>query len=136
MQSIQALRERLAASSKAANHILAEKGGAVWTKEDQAQFDGHVDEAERIKAQIAAHEKMIAADAETNFTDVQTVQRGKKLSDKQRGIDIFLRKSFKEMSAEEVQMVRNTMSTTTAAQGGNTMELSLIHISEPTRPCH
>jgi hypothetical protein len=39
MTSIQALRERLAALSRAMNAQLAEKGDRVWTKDDQATFD-------------------------------------------------------------------------------------------------
>ena len=42
--SIQALRERLAASNKAAKHLLAEKGSTTWTTEDQGTFDNHADE--------------------------------------------------------------------------------------------
>lgn len=126
--SIQALRERLAASSRAANHLLAEKGDQVWSKEDQTTFDGHIDEGERIKSQIAAHEKMIAADREANFTDAaehrigRNDKNGKPLTDAQKAFNVYLRKSFKEMSAEEQMMVRNTMSTTTGSQGGNTMQ--------------
>lgn len=122
--SIQALRERLAASNKAANHILAEKGGALWTKEDQATFDNHVEDGERVKAQIDAHEKMIAKDRDENFTDsaqhklLENSKNGKDLTDSQKAMNIFLRKSFKDMTVDEATIIRNTMSTTTGSQGG------------------
>src|SRR5690349_9907811 len=76
--SIQALRERLAASSKAANHLLAEKGEQVWTKEDQTKFDNHMDEIDRVKTQIAAHERMIEAGRDSDFADAvaQAAKRG------------------------------------------------------------
>jgi HK97 family phage major capsid protein len=122
--SIQALRERYAASSKAANHLLAEKGSQTWTKEDQATFDAHVEEADRIKAQIDAHEKMIARDRDENFTDAEdhridrNAKNGKKLTDAQKAFNTFLRKSFKDMTVEE-RAVRNTMSTTTGSQAAS-----------------
>lgn len=125
--SIQALRERYAASTKAANHLLAEKGSAVWSKEDQDNFDSLVSEGERVRAQIEAHERMIAQDREDNFKDADEFRRekGGKDSEAKKAFDIFLRKSFREMNAEEVQMVRNTMSTTTNSQGGYTVQTEI-----------
>lgn len=117
--SIQALRERLAAASKSANHLLAEKGAQTWSKEDQAAFDGHVDEAERIKAQISAHERMIEMDRDTKFTDASDNRvQDKDLTDSQKAMNIFLRKSFQDMTVDEARLVRNTMSTTTGSEGG------------------
>lgn len=126
--SIQALRERLAASNKAAKALLAEKGDQTWTKEDQATFDNHMDEAERTTRQIEAHEKLMAQDRDENFTDVEehriarNAKNGKKVTEAEKAFNIFLRKSFKDMSVEEALAVRNTMSTTTAAQGGYTVQ--------------
>ncbi len=126
--SIQALRERLAASNKAAKALLADKGDQTWTKEDQATFDNHMDEAERTTRQIEAHEKLMAQDRDENFTDVEehridrNAKNGKKLTEAEKAFNIFLRKSFKDMSVEEALAVRNTMSTTTAAQGGYTVQ--------------
>lgn len=123
--SIQALRERLAASNKAASHLLAEKGAQVWSKEDQTTFDNHMDEAERTTKQIAAHEKMIAADIEDNFKDADDFRRDKpaaKQTDSQRALNVFLRKSFKDMTVEDAQLIRNTMSTTTGSEGGFTVK--------------
>ena len=128
--SIQALRERLAASSKAANHILAEKGAQIWTVEDQATFDGHVSECERIKSQIAAHEKMIAADRDANFTDADDhrIKDGKPLSDAMKAMNIFLRKRPQDITPDEMTLIRNTMSTTTGSQGGNTMQSEVASV--------
>ena len=118
MTSIQALRERLAALHKKMNHLLAEKGSQTWTKEDQAVFDADGDEAERLQRQIAAHQKMLDDDAEKNFRDVQRVSKDAQRTPAQQAFDVFLRKAFRDMTAEEMQMVRNTMSTTTGSQGG------------------
>lgn len=124
--SIQALRERLAAVNKKANALLADKGSQTWSPEDQATFDADMDESERLQRQIAAHEKMIAADREDNFRDANDFRadpkdKGKKTPVAQ-AFDTFLRKSFSQMTAEEMQAVRNTMSTTTGSQGGFTVQ--------------
>jgi len=122
--SIQELRERLAASNRAAKALLAEKGSQTWTKEDQEKFDNHMDEADRLTRQIAAHEKMNAQDRDENFTDLNehnitaNAKNGKKLTDAEKAFNVFLRKSFKDMTVDEALAVRNTMSTTTGSQGG------------------
>jgi HK97 family phage major capsid protein len=125
--SIQALRERYAASTKAANHLLAEKGSAVWSQEDQSKFDELVSEGERVRAQIEAHERMIAKDREDNFKDADEFrsEKGDKASEAKKAFDVFMRKSFRDMSADELQMVRNTMSTTTGSQGGYTVQTEI-----------
>lgn len=129
--SIQALRERLAASSNAAKNLLAEKGSQTWSKEDQAAFDNHADESERLTRQIEAHEKMIAKDREENFSDLAdhnitaNAKNGKKQTEAQKAMNIFLRKSFKDMSVEEALAIRNTMSTTTGSQGGYGVQTSV-----------
>jgi len=116
--SIQALRERLAASNKAAKALLADKGSQTWTVEDQTTFDNHMDESERIERQIAATERMAAKDREENFKDVEdhnitrNAKNGKPLTENEKAFNIFLRKSFAQMSVEEAIAVRNTMSTT------------------------
>lgn len=126
--SIQALRERLAASNKAANKLLADKGAQTWSAEDQAEFDKHADEAERLTRQIAAHEKMNADDVDKNFSDVEdhniarNGKNGKQLTEAEKAFNVFLRKSFKDMSVEEAVAVRNTMSTTTGSQGGYSVQ--------------
>jgi HK97 family phage major capsid protein len=119
--SIQALRERHAALNKSANHLLAEKGSAVWSAEDKAKFDGLMDEAERVQTQIEAHQRALDADARRNFKDAQRAEAQPK-TEAQRALDIYLRKSVRDMSVEEVTLVRNTMSTTTGSEGGFTVK--------------
>lgn len=126
--SIQALRERLAALNKEANHILAEKGAQTWTKEDQAKFDANMDEAERVQSQIAATQRILDLDAEKNFADLERKPKagskgGADAAAAREGFEIFLRKKQGDMSAEELHKFRNTMSTTTGSQGGYTVQL-------------
>ncbi len=121
--SIQALRERLNALNKDSRQLLAEKGDQTWTKEDQSKFDDLMDQAERTSSQIEAHQRMLDDDAEKNFSDAarKDPKNGKR-DEKAEGYEIFLRKRDRDMSAEEAQKVRNTMSTTTGSEGGYTVQ--------------
>lgn len=125
--SIQALRERLAASNKAAKALLADKGAQTWSKEDQTAFDNLADESERTQRQIEAHEKMIAKDREENFKDVadHELKGAKPLTVHQQAFATYLRKSFKDMTPDEALAVRNTMSTSTGSQGGFTVQTEI-----------
>lgn len=118
--SIQALRERKQEISRQANQLLADKGSAVWSKEDQAKFDGFMDEAQRVDTQIAAHQKMLDERAEKHFTDA--TKKDPEKSATAKGVELFIRKNFKDMTPEEIGVVRNTMSTTTGSQGGYTVQ--------------
>jgi len=124
-QSLIALREKFQAKSKEAKHILEEKGDAVWTKEDNAKFDAAMDEAEVIKAQIDAHQRKIELDAEESFKDVDDFKvngNAGKDSASVKAMDVFFRKSVREMSAQDALLIRNAMSTTTNSEGGFTVQ--------------
>lgn len=124
--SMQALRERLAALNNEANNLLANKGDQVWSKDDQAKFDGLMDEAERATRQIEARQKMLDKEAEESFRDAADHRRSPaeqaKLSDAKRALDIWMRKSDRQMSRDEAELIRNTMSTTTGSEGGYTVQ--------------
>lgn len=120
--SIQELRERLSALNKAAKAQLADKGSAVWSKDDQTKFDTTMEEAERVQSQIDAHQRVLNMEADQNFNDVVQNEPRAKKSELQQGLELFMRKSAREMSQEEALMVRNTMSTTTGSEGGFTVQ--------------
>ncbi len=124
MTSIQALRERLQASVTAARKLLDEKGSAIWTQEEQTQYDNHVGDAERVKAQIKAHEQQIALDREANFEDAtrEAVARaaGSQKSTVKDAVALYLRLGDK-VTAEQAAQIRNAMSTTTGSEGGFTV---------------
>lgn len=123
--SIQALREQLSHENRAAKAILAEKGSIAWSAEDQAKFDGHMESAERLQRQIDAHQRVLDEDAEKNFEDVDKFRKepgAKKMTDAQRALDLFMRKSDRQLSADEAMLIRNTMSTTTGSEGGYTVQ--------------
>lgn len=116
--SIQALREKKTELARQANHLLADKGAQTWSNEDQTKFDGIADEMERVDSQLAAHQKMLDAAAAQHAPKVEP---GAKKDQQKQAFDLFLRKSFKDMTTDEIAMVRNTMSTTTGSQGGYTV---------------
>lgn len=119
--SIQALRERLDALNRKMRAQLAEKGDRVWTKDDQAIFDADSDEAERLQAQISAHQKMLDREAQDNFRDAERKPKSEKTSH-QKGVDLFMRKRQVDLTAEEREIFFNTMSTTTGSEGGFTVQ--------------
>ena len=118
--SIQALREQLSQEIRAAKALLAEKGSIPWTAEDQKKFDGHMETAERLQAQIDAHQKMLDDDAQANFRDA--TKKDKDQPEAFKALDVFLRKKPEQMTAEERLLIQNTMSTTTGSEGGNTVQ--------------
>ena len=124
--SIQALRERLASQKKEARNILEDKGSQTWSKDDQAKFDNLVDEAERIERQIEAHQRVLDNEAEEKFDNLPRNEgQGKKKTDAQRGVELFMRKLTKDLSQEEALLIRNTMSTSTPSEGGYTVQTTV-----------
>ncbi len=121
--SIQALREKYNNLGKQGNDLLTSKGDQIWSKDDQLKFDDLMDDAERCKNQIDAMQRKLDVDAEENFDDIDNFRKDKKeLSNEQRAVDIFMRKSAREMSNDEALLIRNTMSTTTGSEGGYTVQ--------------
>ena len=67
MTNITALREKIAQLANQANHILAEKGDQVWSKEDQTKFDYLTNQIEQARDQVKAIERMRELDADKFF---------------------------------------------------------------------
>lgn len=120
--SIQALRERLNSQKTQANKMLADIGASTWTKDQQADFDKIVDEAERIESQIEAHQRLLDKRAEEDFNDLPKANAKEKKSPSMQAVDIFLRTMTKNLTAEQSELIRNTMSTTTGSEGGYTVK--------------
>lgn len=122
--AIKALREQKQHLAREANNLLSNNGDRVWTKEDQTKFDDIADQMSRIDAQIDAHQKLIDDAGDKSFNDVERHRKPQdqaQLSDAQRAMNVYLRKQTKDMSNEEIELIRNTMSTTTGSEGGNTV---------------
>lgn len=120
--SIQALRERLNSQKAQASKMLADIGASTWTKEQQAEFDKIVDEAERTESQIEAHQRLLDKRAEEDFDDLPKANAKDKKSPSMQGADVFLRTMTKNLTAEQAELIRNTMSTTTGSEGGYTVK--------------
>ena len=120
--SIQALREHKTELARQARELLANKGEQTWSKEDQTKFDGIMDEQERVVKQIEAHQRVMDDRAQQQFTDAEGKPKNEREDAAKKGYELFLRKSFRDMTPEEIGSVRNTMSTTTGSQGGVTVD--------------
>ncbi|MDH4425076.1 MAG: phage major capsid protein [Acidovorax sp.] len=120
--TIQNLRERLGALKKDARNLLENKGSATWTKEEQAQFDNLADEAERVERQIDAHQRLLDNEAEDSFSKLPTKEKGAKVDPAMAAYENYLRKMSNRLTAQEIEAIRNTMSTTTGSEGGFTVQ--------------
>jgi len=121
--SIPALREKIANFSKEANHLLAEKGSASWTAEEQSKFDGFTNEIEGARRQIANIEKMRELDADKFFNEVPGKKVELEIGDILNVVQataLYMRFG-NNVSPEQAVQIRNAMSTTTPAEGGFTV---------------
>lgn len=120
--TIQQLRERLGALKKEARNLVENKGSATWTKEEQTQFDNMVDEAERIERQIETHQRLLDNEAEDSFSKLPTKEKGAKADPAMAAYENYLRKMSNRLTPQEIEAIRNTMSTTTGSEGGYTVQ--------------
>ncbi len=124
MTNIQALREKIANLAQQANKLIADKGSATWSAEEQSSFDAIADEIERAKNQVQAAEKLRAMEADEFFN--QAASAGSKSTivvdemDIVQAVAAYLRFG-NNVSPEVAGQIRNAMSTTTAAEGGYTV---------------
>ena len=121
MSNLTAIREKIANFSNQANALIAEKGSASWTAEEQAKFDGFANEIEAGQKQIKNIEKMRELDADKFFE----AQPGKKREDgaaidNVAAVALYLRNGA-NVTHEQAVAIRNAMSTTTSAEGGFTV---------------
>ena len=115
---IQALRERKDELAKQANNMIANAGDKVWSKEEAASYDQMTDEIGRINAQIKAITEQAQLDAEKLIGDA--AKNSKKTTTLHDAVALYLRKGM-NLSAQELAMVQNAMSTTTGSEGGFTV---------------
>lgn len=115
---IQALRERKDELAKQANNMIANAGDKVWSKEEAAAYDQMTDEIGRINAQIKAITEQADLDAENMIGEA--AKNSKKTTTLHDAVALYLRKGM-NLSAQELAMVQNAMSTTTGSEGGFTV---------------
>lgn len=136
-KSIQDRREQKNALAKEARNMLANAGDKAWTKDEQAAYDAKIAEIELVNGMITRMEAQMTADAENAFNDVddfklkptalallngESAEVAIRKAELRAGFDLYLRNSMAQMTPEQMQRVRNTMSTTTPAQGGYTVQ--------------
>lgn len=119
MATLQNLREQKNELAKQANNILAQKGDAIWSIEDQKQYDGIMDSLERLSGQINAHQRMLDAEAEKHFDAAPGVKMADEI-DVLNAVGLYLRNGS-NVTPEQALAIRNAMSTTTSAEGGYTV---------------
>ena len=121
MKSIQALREQKAALAKEARNMIEQKGDRKWTKEEQAGFDAKADQMEDLDREITNLQRVMDQEAEERFDDVDQFRRNPSNEAENKSRVLFaklLREGPNALTREEHIMIRDTMSTTTPAQGG------------------
>lgn len=120
MKTIQALREKIANLATQSNNLLANKGDQTWTKEEQAQFDGFVNEIELVKGQIRALEKMREMEADNYFAAAPAGNTNDTEITSLVAVALYMRQGS-NVTAEQAVAIRNAMSTTVATEGGYTV---------------
>jgi HK97 family phage major capsid protein len=123
MTNIQALREKIANLAQQANNLIAEKGSATWTTEEQTKFDAFADEIERCKNQVRASEKMREMEADAFFNQAPGGKNVVIDTDKLTNlaaVATWMRNGV-NVDPEVAAQIRNAMSTTTQGEGGFTV---------------
>jgi HK97 family phage major capsid protein len=126
--TIQALREKIEALAKQAKNMIESKGGESWSKEEQATYDGFINQIEEAKAGIKRLEQMRELEAENFFNDASEEARKRAAKsgkdpveiDAMQAVALYLRHG-NNVTAEQAIAIRNAMSTTTTTEGGYTV---------------
>lgn len=128
-QSIQALREQIAARAKEIKSLVEDKN-QDWSDELQAKYDAGIKEIESLKAQVdridRANNLLAAEDSAGAIADAAASRAAR------AGVDApaakvkevfatWIRHGDRALSAEDWNIIRNTMSTTTPSEGGYTV---------------
>lgn len=123
MESIQALRELRSARALQAKHLLDEHTGDKWNKSVGEKVDALYEEIEDIDSRTKRIQKMLDLSAEREFNDaVKDAEASRAKKSPQKAVyDKWLRGGNEMLSAEEINTIKNTMSTTTGSQGGYTV---------------
>ena len=119
--TIQELREKISNLATQSQNLLANKGDAIWSIEDQTKFDGFVNEISAAKAQIKGIETMRELEADRYFNTAAPKKPEDGVTvDALVGVALYLRHGT-NVSNEQAIQIRNAMSTTTTTEGGYTV---------------
>lgn len=127
MQSIQALRERIAARAKEVRELV-EKNNENWSGDHQSKYDAGMAEIEDLKAQVKRTEDALKIDADAKDAEAIGDAAAKRAGGAKQGdraaelYNKFLRQGDKAITAEEWREIRATLSTTTGSEGGYSVQ--------------
>lgn len=117
------LQGRFDELSRQANAMVAEKGDAVWTDAEQADFNNLVDQMNGCKAQMKSIEALREAEADKFFAAAVKPADGKEGVSFAGAFEAMIRKGIDNISAEERGVLRpqNVLAKGTDADGGYTV---------------
>jgi HK97 family phage major capsid protein len=127
---INALREQRTSLAKEVRNLLDNNPGAKWKENasNQTSYDVAVAKINEIDDEIKRLQAAADFDADQRFSDaVDQVEKDKKGKGARNPMDLmtifdtYLRQGESAITAEQWQVVRNTMSTTTGSEGGYTV---------------
>ena len=124
--SLKDLRERRSARAKSLREFMdkQEKSGNRWTPEDQTVYDTHMAEIDDLDGQISRMQAVIDLDGDRAFQNAVregAARRGVDAGGEPTLFNRWLRQGPNALSPDEMQQIRNTMSTTTGSEGGFTV---------------
>lgn len=121
MEQLKTLRDQYAEYARKANNMLDNKGGTVWTEDEQKQFDDLTNSIQRVKNQIKSIEDFRNQQADNFFNDMgNQSKKDEGKIDIRNAVALYFRHGNK-VNAEQAAMIRNAMSTTTESEGGYTV---------------
>lgn len=132
MKDIKMLREERASIAQNMKALLddSRENDKQWTADDQTKYDNMLSDVENIDKEIANIQKYLDAVADDRVIEsVDEALANRGASNQLRELhNKWLRKGDRALSAEEWQMIRNTMSTTTDAEGGYTVQTEVAQM--------
>jgi HK97 family phage major capsid protein len=118
--TIQELREKISNLATQSQNLLNNKGDAIWSPEDQAKFDGFVNEINAAKQQVKNIETQRELDADKFFNAAPAKKEDGVQVDALVAVALYLRNGTNVTNEQAIQ-IRNAMSTTTSGEGGFTV---------------
>jgi len=133
-QSIQTLREQIAARAREIKSMVEDKNTA-WTPEHDEKYNAGLKEIDDLKAQVDRLERtmnLLGEDDQAGAVGDAAAARarrdgasGAQAQQVRKVFENWMRNGDRALSAEDWQVIRNTMSTTTGSEGGFTVASSI-----------
>lgn len=120
MDTIQQVREHRNELARQARNMLDQTPAAEWKKEQTADYDKVIEQIDNLDSRIERHQKQVDLEADKAINDMGG-HTDPVMAESRKVMAKWMRKGDDAVTAEEWQAIRNTMSTTTDAQGGYTV---------------